>query len=83
MKRPLEERLANYPELRAKFEDMLDIVENAKGDLIKANDAEERVLEEVGKIGNQALTGWAQTRERMIGQQMEKKKGIIGNEKKI
>ena len=32
----LEERLREYPELRARFEEMLAIVENAAGDIVKA-----------------------------------------------
>ena len=82
MKRSLEERLLAYPELRARFEEMLNIVENSKGNLIKADDAEERVLEEMQQIGHQALTSWAQTRERMIEKQMKRKEGIVGDGKK-
>lgn len=82
MKRTLEERLLAYPELRAKFAEMLDIVENSEGNLIKADDAEERVLVEMQHIGHQALTSWAETRERMIQLQMKRKEGIVGNGKK-
>ena len=82
MKKTLEERLAKYPELRAQFEEMLKIVENTQGNLIKADDAEEHVAEKVRQIGHQALTSWAQTREQVIQQQVKKKKGIVGNGKK-
>ena len=59
MNRSLDERLAKHPELRAKLGGMLDILENAQGDLIKANDAEERILAGLQQIGNQVLTGRA------------------------
>ena len=41
----LEERLREYPELRARFEEMLAIVENAAGDIVKADDWMLKVVE--------------------------------------
>lgn len=38
----LEERLNRHPELKAKIETLLSIVENAEGDMDKANEAEQR-----------------------------------------
>ena len=55
----LEERLARHPELKAKKESLLAVVENAEGDLVKANDAEQRVLEEIRPLGQSALQTWA------------------------
>ena len=51
----IEERLHDYPELKAKIEELLSVVENAEGDLIKADAAEERVIEEIRKLGQTAL----------------------------
>lgn len=56
----LEKRLARHPELKAKIEALLAVVENAQGDLIKANDAEQRVIEEIRQLGQVALQGWAE-----------------------
>ncbi|NJP08826.1 MAG: hypothetical protein HC866_04540 [Leptolyngbyaceae cyanobacterium RU_5_1] len=55
----LEERLSRHPELKAKIESLLCVVENAAGDLIKANEAEQRVIEEIRQMGQAALQGWA------------------------
>lgn len=55
----LEARLNGYPELKAKIESLLLVVENAKGDLTKANEAEQRVIEEIRQLGQAALQGWA------------------------
>ena len=55
----LEERLNRYPELKAKMEALLLVVENAEGDLVKANEAEQRVIEEIRQLGQAALQGWA------------------------
>ena len=54
----LEERLQEYPELKAKIEAMLGIIENAGGDVEKAAEAERRILEELRRMGNEALHSW-------------------------
>lgn len=55
----LEERLKRHPELKARIEALLSVVENAEGDLVKANEAEQRVVEEIQHLGQTALQGWA------------------------
>ncbi len=61
----LEERLNRQPELRTKIESLLSVVENAEGDLVKANEAEQRVIEEIRQLGQVALQGWA-TRQNQV-----------------
>ncbi len=55
----LEARLNRHPELRDKIVALLSVVENAEGDIVKANAAEERVVEEIRQIGQTALQAWA------------------------
>ncbi|MBD2120877.1 hypothetical protein [Trichocoleus sp. FACHB-262] len=55
----LEERLNRHPDLKAKIETLLSVVENAEGNLVKANEAEHRVIEEIQQLGQAALQGWA------------------------
>lgn len=55
----LEQRLQAHPELKAKIEGLLSVVENAEGDIIRADAAEQRVVEEIRKLGQAALQGWA------------------------
>ena len=57
-KQGLEERLKEYPELGKKFEMLLEVVENAAGDIEKAAEAERRVTEELRQIGNEVLKAW-------------------------
>lgn len=59
----IEERLNDYPELKAKIEGLLSVVENAEGDLIKADEAEQRVVEEIRQLGQTALQTWAMRQE--------------------
>ena len=71
--RSLEERLRAHPELSAKMESLLAVVENASGDVEKAAEAERRVTEELRQVGNEALHGWArgqaQRKEEDVAQQ--------------
>jgi hypothetical protein len=52
-------RLNQHPELRERVENLLNVVENAAGDCTKADDAEQHVIEELRKMGNEALHSWA------------------------
>lgn len=55
----LEERLKRYPDLKAKIEALLAVVENAAEDVDKANAAEQRMIEEIQQLGRAALQQWA------------------------
>ena len=52
----LEERLKKYPELKAKIDSMLAIIENAGGDVEKAAESERRITEELRQTGNEVFT---------------------------
>jgi hypothetical protein len=62
----LEERLKEYPELKAKIEAMLGIIENAGGDVEKAAEAERRIIEELRQMGNEVLHSWARRQQQGI-----------------
>lgn len=49
------QRLNGHPVLRARFESLLGVVEDAGGDLEKADAAERRGIEEVRQMGNEVL----------------------------
>ena len=52
-------RLNQHPKLRNRVESLLQVVENADGDCTKADDAERYVIEELRKMGSDALHCWA------------------------
>ena len=56
----LLERLNRHPLLRARVENLLEVVEDAAGDCEKADAAERRVIEELRQMGHEALTAWAE-----------------------
>jgi hypothetical protein len=80
--RTLEERLREYPELRERFEEMLGIVENADGDIVKADEAEERVIQELRQLGQSALQGWAERKQRRVQRECEGQSGVARKVKK-
>jgi hypothetical protein len=53
-------RLNHHPQLRKRMETLLNVVENVAGDCTKADAAEQAVIDEVRKIGNEALQCWAE-----------------------
>lgn len=55
------QRLNSHPVLRARVESLLGVVEDAEGDLEKADAAERRVIDELRQMGNEVLTAWAES----------------------
>jgi len=78
----LEERLKQYPELKAKIETMLGIIENSGGDIEKAAEAERRIIEELRHLGNEVLQGWARRQQEKKEQEYNAKPGVNRKGKK-
>jgi hypothetical protein len=55
----LEERLSSNPELLKRFEEIAALVENEQGDIVLADDAEQRAINEVRLLGKEIMSGWA------------------------
>ncbi|WP_147773986.1 hypothetical protein [Bathymodiolus platifrons methanotrophic gill symbiont] len=65
------------------MESLLNVVENTTGDCIKADDAEQHVIEEIRQMGNDALHCWGSTAaDREAKQLREQRPGLHGNGKK-
>jgi chromosome segregation ATPase len=75
-------RLREYPELQAKIETMLAIIENAGGDVEKAAEAERRIIEELQQMGNEVLHGWARRQQQKKEEEYNAKPGMNRKEKK-
>jgi hypothetical protein len=80
--RSLEERLKDHAELKVKFERMLDIIENAAGDVEKAAEAERRVIEELRQMGNEVLHSWARHQQQKKEEQCNDTAGVKRKVKK-
>jgi uncharacterized membrane-anchored protein len=80
--RSFEERLREYPELRERLEVLLGVVENADGDVVKADEAEQRVVEELRQMGQAALQGWARRKHERIVKECQGRADLTSNGKK-
>jgi hypothetical protein len=68
----LEARLNEHPLLKARIEALLGVVENAAGDVTRADEAERQMIEELRRLGQEALQGWA------VKQEAEQTKAVRG-----
>ena len=75
-------RLQQYPELQQRYEVLLAVVENADGDTLTADEAEQRVVEELRQLGQRALQDWAARKEARLECEYETRAGYQRKEKK-
>jgi hypothetical protein len=76
------ERLQRYPQLQAKFEALLAVVENASGDVVKAHEAEERVFEELRQMRQAAVQAWAERKHQKLVSECEARSDLSRKQKK-
>lgn len=55
-------QLNSRPDLKKRMQSILSIASDEGDGIVKADEAENRVIEEVRKLGNEVLTEWAETR---------------------
>ena len=68
--------LNTHPTLRRRVEELMSIVEDADGNIDKADAAELRIIEEVRKLGHAALTGWAAGKNQRVEKQLQEDSGL-------
>jgi hypothetical protein len=59
----------SHPELRARMASIVGAVGNTEGNLVEADAAEERLVEEMRLFGREALQGWGE--ERVVATERE------------
>ena len=59
----ISERLADHPQLEKRVRDLLDVVEAKSGNLDRADEAEEAVIQNLRGMGNELLTDWGLHKE--------------------
>ena len=75
-------KLHEHPELQERFEGVMALVENADGDTLTADDAEQRVVEELQQLGREALQCWAKRKATGIEHEYDKRRDYQRKEKK-
>jgi hypothetical protein len=77
----LEERLRKYGMLE-RIERLVAVVEDAAGDVEKADEAERRVIEELRQMGSEVLHAWAERKAEQKAGDVRKAGGVQGHGKK-
>jgi hypothetical protein len=62
--------LEKHPDLRDRFASIVSAVENSEGNLKEADTAEERILEEMRHLGQEAMQGWAERQVEVTEQEI-------------
>lgn len=66
-------RLKAHPMLKKRFEEIMNIAENSSGELITADEAEGKAIEEVKKLGREVIQEWAITQHENEAQRFQHK----------
>jgi len=82
-KRSLEERLAEHPKLRLRFEELLALVENEAGTVVRADAAEAQVDQQLRGLGQEVLQEWAEAQAARQERAWSARAGVSRKEKKV
>lgn len=66
-------RLNEHPQLRDRVASLVLAVQDAAGDLKRADDAEERLTEELRRMGQEAMQAWAE--RQVLATELEMRRG--------
>ena len=59
-----------HPQIKSRIASMLAVIEDAGGDLKEADAAEMRLIEEIRRMGQEAMQAWANRQLEMTGQEV-------------
>lgn len=76
------QRLERHPIVKARITKLLDLIENAGGDLRRADDAERRAIDELRSMGQELLHGWGQRLSDEEAQRMDQDIALVRQVKK-
>jgi plasmid maintenance system antidote protein VapI len=68
----LFKKLGNHPHLKKRFQEILNIAENTSGELITADEAETKAIEELQKLGQEVMQEWANSQHQRQVETFEK-----------
>jgi len=61
---------------------LLDLVDNVAGDLQRADDAEQRAIDELRDLGQEVLSGWAEKQASQMATRLEESHNVVRQVKK-
>jgi hypothetical protein len=75
-------RLQRHPDLLTEFEAILDIADNSDGDVVKADEVEERVAQELQLLGQRVIQSWAVRKHQKLEAESNARSDLSRKEKK-
>jgi hypothetical protein len=76
------ERLRRHPELRARFESILELTRNADGPLKTADEVEEQLIQELRQLGRTSMNQWAAQAEQRVSDELKQRDATVRSRKK-
>ncbi len=80
--RRTQEWIGKHPELVEGLERLREIAEDEESDVETLEKAERTVLEEIERLGREALEGWLRCKEKKASEEAAGKKGLRKHSKK-
>jgi phosphoribosyl-dephospho-CoA transferase len=76
------ERLRQRPELRARFESILELTGNAEGPVKTADAVEELLIQELRQLGHTSMNQWATQAEQRVSDELKAQDATVRSRKK-
>jgi phosphoribosyl-dephospho-CoA transferase len=76
------ERLRQHPELRARFQSILELTGNAEGPVKTADVVEELLIQELRQLGHISMNQWATQAEQRVSDELKSQDGSVRSRKK-
>ena len=76
------QKIEAHPEIFDSMERLLQVVENETGEATTADEAEELLVEELRRMGHDALQSWATAKQERIEREYGSRKDFTRREKK-
>ena len=78
----LIEQLRQHPEMMERVQSILEIARNAEGPLKSADEVEERLIEEMRRLGHATLSHWATQAEERVSAELKSQDPTVLSRKK-
>lgn len=76
------ERLRQHPELRARFQSILELARAADGPVKSADEVEALLIEELRQLGNTTMNQWASQAEQRVSDELKGRDATVRSRKK-
>ncbi len=76
------ERLRQHPELRARFESILELAHSTEGPLKTADQVEALLIQELRVLGNTSMNHWATQAEQRVSAELKAQDVTVRSRKK-